>query len=490
MRREGAVAGVLLNYLPTAANYVLAIVYIVVLTRYIPLTQYGYYNALFAIVNTIGAVIPIPGINSAIAREGAIEFARGRDARPYFAASVFMSLVMSVIYAVALVAAVPIYLGNGIPPWLLGTVYVYIGAVIAQSLAGALGLYLWLVGRVATQGAGATIGMLVLRGFEVALIVIMRNVYAIAISTLLGSLAQLLYYLVNVGFIPNPIRGLGTVLSGIKGFLELGLQSWVLGYVGTLITSVMTYLVYRYLGPGSTAIYGLALAMIGSVTAMGPAVSTVLSSRVSHGIGVGVNVGRVFRDFAIPSFIASALMAQLVVLALPILPRLGIVNGDYIQSIPYASALFGSAPLFVAVTVYSSYYWVVGRGWYAVMNNLVGLGVGIATYVALHGLGLYMAVVSIYIINVITLIAYWTLERWSLRSKAVLAVGLALALTLASSWSLPIGDAPITWPTVQLIMIIATTAIAYMTKPLPTTILNQIPKPLKPLLKPFTTPSQ
>jgi O-antigen/teichoic acid export membrane protein len=200
-------------------------------------------------------------------------------------------------------------------------------------------------------------------------------------------------------------------------------------------------------------------------------------------------VGRVFRDFAIPSFIASALMAQLVVLALPILPRLGIVNGDYVQSIPYASALFGSAPLFVAVTVYSSYYWVVGRGWYAVMNNLVGLGVGIAAYVVLHSLGLYMAVVSVYVINVITLLAYWVLERWSLRSNVVLMVGLALLLTLISSWSLPIGDAPITWPTVQLITVAVTIAITYIIKPLPTTILNQLPRAMRPLLKPFTSPT-
>ncbi|WP_054842865.1 hypothetical protein [Vulcanisaeta distributa] len=77
MVKESAVVAVVLNYLPTAVNYALAIAYIVVLTRYIPLAQYGYYNALFAIINSIGALIPIPGISGAIAREGAIKYARG-----------------------------------------------------------------------------------------------------------------------------------------------------------------------------------------------------------------------------------------------------------------------------------------------------------------------------------------------------------------------------------------------------------------------------
>ncbi|WP_243668980.1 hypothetical protein [Vulcanisaeta sp. JCM 16161] len=137
MVKESTVAAVVLNYLPTAANYALAIAYIVVLTRYIPLTQYGYYNALFAIINSIGALIPIPGISGAIAREGAIEYARGGDAKPYFAAMTFMSLVMAVIYGLIIALATPLYVGNGIPKWLLGTAYIYIGTVFIQSIAGA-----------------------------------------------------------------------------------------------------------------------------------------------------------------------------------------------------------------------------------------------------------------------------------------------------------------------------------------------------------------
>lgn len=126
----------------------MAIAYIVVLTRYIPLTQYGYYNALFAIINSIGALIPIPGITGAIAREGAIEYVRGGgDAKPYFSAMVFMSLIMAVIYGLIIALATPLYIGNGIPRWMLGTAYIYVGTVFIQSIAGAWAFtYGWWVG--------------------------------------------------------------------------------------------------------------------------------------------------------------------------------------------------------------------------------------------------------------------------------------------------------------------------------------------------------
>ena len=222
MVKENTVIAVVLNYLPTTVNYALAIAYIVVLTRYIPLIQYGYYNALFAIINSISALIPIPGISGAIAREGAIEYARGDDAKLYFAVMVFMSLVMAIIYGLIIALATPVYLSNGIPSWLLGTAYIYIGVVFAQSVAGALGLYLWLMGRVASQGMGSTLNMLVMRAFQVLLIIAMRNVYALALSVLLGSLAQLLYYLGIVRGFVDPRAGIDVIRGRARYLLEFG----------------------------------------------------------------------------------------------------------------------------------------------------------------------------------------------------------------------------------------------------------------------------
>ncbi len=486
MVRENAIAAIALNYLPTAVNYALAIAYIIVLTRYIPLTQYGYYNALFAIINSIGALIPIPGITSAIAREGAIEHARGGDAEPYFAAMALMSLAMAAIYGSIIALATPIYIGSGIPRWLLGTAYIYIGAVLIQSIAGALGLYLWLLGRVVSQGFGSTLYILVMRVFQVLLIVIMRNVYALALSVLLGSLAQLLYYLGVVRGFVNPRTGVGIIRARARGFLEFGFQSWILGYMGTLSFNILTYLVYAYLGPSFAGIYGLAAVIANAVTALGPAVSTVMNSKLSRGLGIGVDVNRAFRDYAVSSFIAAVLLAQLIILALPALPMIGIISGEYVRAIPYASVLLGYTPLAVIASIYTSYYWVIGKGWHALMANLVGLGLGVLAYVALHPLGIYMAIASNYIIYALALAIFQFSAGWSVRSVNTLAMGLSLALTVVSSCTVPMTDPPITWPLTQLITITSSLVILYIIKPLPQPLINQVPRFARPFITPFT----
>ncbi len=176
----------------------------------------------------------------------------------------------------------------------------------------------------------------------------------------------------------DPLLGIDVIRRGVRGgFLEFGFQSWILGYMGTLSFNLIMYLVYIYLGPGFTGIYGLAAAIANAVTALGPAVSTVMNSRLSQGLGVGIDVGRAFREYAIPSFIAASLLAQLIVLALPALPMMGIISGEYVKSIPYASVLLGYTPLAVIASIYTSYYWVIGRGvgthcWQTLLASALG----------------------------------------------------------------------------------------------------------------------
>ncbi|WP_054842864.1 hypothetical protein [Vulcanisaeta distributa] len=380
----------------------------------------------------------------------------------------------------------PLYASNGIPGWLFGTAYIYVATVFIQSIAGALGLYLWLVGRVASQGMGSTINMLVMRVLQVLLIIVMRNVYALAISVLLGSLAQLLYYVGIVKGLVNPLLGIGVIRRGARGFLEFGFQSWILGYMGTLSFNLIVYLVYIYLGPRFTGIYGLAAAIANAVTALGPAVSTVMNSRLSQGLGAGIDVGRAFREYAIPSFIAASLLAQLIVLALPALPMIGIISGEYVRSIPYASVLLGYTPLAVIAGIYTSYYWVIGRGWYALLANVVGLGLGLLAYVILHFIGIYMAIASNYLIYVLTLVAFWFSERWNAKSINVLVIGLSLILTIISSCAVPIPDPPITWPLAQLVSISTLIIVLYLVKPLPKALIDQVPGFARPLITPFT----
>ena len=256
--------------------------------------------------------------------------------------------------------------------------------------------------------------------------------------------------------------------------------------MSTLSFNLLTYLVYIYLGPRYTGIYGLAAAIANAVIALGPAISTVMSSRISQGLGAWIDVDKTFRDYAIPSFIAASLLTQLIVLALPILPIIGIISGEYIKAIPYASILLGYTPLAVIVSIYTSYYWVIGKGWYALIANIAGLGLGVLAYIALHPLGIYMAITSNYLIYAFALLIYWLNERWSVRSMSVLAIGLSLALTIISSCAQPIQDPPITWPLTQLIAIAALLIILYVIKPLPKSLVNQVPGFTKRLIALFT----
>ena len=113
--RESPVGGVLFGYLSTAVSYAFALAYVILLTRYIPLTQYGYYNALMAMMGLIGLFFPTLGIDAAIAREGAMLHSRGSDIREHYAALFAISLTVSTAYAAALIIATPLYLASKIP---------------------------------------------------------------------------------------------------------------------------------------------------------------------------------------------------------------------------------------------------------------------------------------------------------------------------------------------------------------------------------------
>ncbi len=67
----------------------------------------------------------------------------------------------------------------------------------------------------------------------------------------------------------------------------------------------------------------------------------------------------------------------------------------------------------------------------------------------------------------------------------VLAIGLSLALTIISSCAQPIRDPPITWPLTQIIAIALLLVILYVIKPLPKSLINQLPGFTKRLIAPF-----
>ena len=50
---ESAVLGILTSYASMIVNYGLAAAYVILLTRFAPLTRYGYYSAMIALLSAI-----------------------------------------------------------------------------------------------------------------------------------------------------------------------------------------------------------------------------------------------------------------------------------------------------------------------------------------------------------------------------------------------------------------------------------------------------
>ncbi|WP_054843879.1 hypothetical protein [Vulcanisaeta souniana] len=206
--REPPVVGVVFGYLYSAVNYALALIYVIVLTRYIPpLTQYGYYNTLMAMIGMIGLFFPTLGVDAAIAREGAMLHSRGLGIDDHYAALLTISLTVSTLYATALIIAIPLYLVSRMPSEYMGLVFIYAAYVAIAGINGALSAYLWMMGRLASQGIGGIVGNIVFRGIEIALLVLLRSVYAIVIGMVIGQLVTLIYYLAIVKRLVNQVGG-------------------------------------------------------------------------------------------------------------------------------------------------------------------------------------------------------------------------------------------------------------------------------------------
>ncbi len=486
--RESPLGGVLFGYLSTAISYVFALIYVIVLTRYIPLAQYGYYNALMAIMGLIGLFFPTLGIDAAIAREGAMLHSRGLDVEDHYAALLAISLAISTAYTAALIIATPLYLASRIPSRYLGLVYLYAAYVVLSAINGAMSSYLWMTGRLATQGLGYVIGNMAFRSIEIALLVTMRSVYAILIGMVSGQAATAMYFIARVRRLPNPARGVSLIRRGLRRYLNYGFQNWLIGYLGSVGGYAITYMLYAFVGAEPVALYNIANYMLGAVTALGGSVGNVFGSRVAHAIGGGSDVERVIRDYAVAAVSVSGILAVGAALAAPLLPILGIVHGDYVQAIPYGMLLFGTAVLGPVGGMYTMYYWVSGRGWFALGVSSIGVAVNVASLFVLlslfRWLGLYAVVISTYLGSVVTVVIYLSLGRYGTTDIAVNTIVYLLpALASAISYAL----SPNSWPMYQLSIFGAAIFITYLMRPIPRSVLDQLPRDLRPILRPFTS---
>ncbi|MGC9180378.1 MAG: oligosaccharide flippase family protein [Vulcanisaeta sp.] len=486
--RESPVSGILFGYLSTAINYAFALAYVIILTRFIPLAQYGYYNAIIAMIGLIGLFFPTLGIDYAIAREGAMIHSNGLNITNHFAALLAISLTVSTLYAVAIVIATPLYIASKIPSQYTGIAYIYAIYVILSSINGAMSSYLWMTGRLTTQGLGYMIGNMAFRSLEIALLLLMRSVYAIVIGMAFGQAVTATYFLARIRHLPNPARGVGLIRRGFRNYINLGIQNWLLGYLGSVGGYAITYITYSFIGAESVALYNLAMYMLGAVTAIGGSVSTVFGSRVARAIGSGADVRHLIRDYAIASIVVSGILASGSVLVAPLLPILGIVHGSYVDAIPYGALLFGTAVLGSINSVYTTYYWVSGRGWLALEVSSTGIAISVALLIALlapfRWLGLYAVIVSSYVGSLVTTVIYLTLDRYNVLELAVsTAVYLMLPLASAVAYLLINGS----WPIYQLGLFAVVILVTYIMRPIPRSVIDQLPGFIKPVLSPFTS---
>jgi len=467
---DSAIGGILYGYAATAMNYALALLYVAFLTRYIPIDQYGYYNALIAAIGLVGMFFPTLGLDIAVAREGAAKHAERGNATEHYVALLALSLTVSTAYATAAVALMPLYASRGVPPEVLPAAYIYAAYILLAGVNDAFSNYLWMVGRVAAMAKGALIYSLTFRAAEIALIYSLRNVLAIPIAMAAGQAAALAYYLAVSERPPNPARGFKLLKAGFPRYLKLGLQQWALAYIGTATAAAVTYLVYELLGPRPAALYGAAAYMAGLTGSFTAAVTNVFGSRAAR----STNPEAALRDYLRASTFAAALIAQAAVAAAPLLTLLGIVKGDYSDAVPYGAALMAAAVPGAATSLYAFYYWTTGRETKAIAISAAGALTAVAATATLAATAhtLYAPIAAAYLSSFTALAMYAPRQ---LPTAAALTAPLA-----ATALLLP------TWPAPQLAALAALTAAAYYAKPIPRAAASQLAAPLRTLLTPFT----
>jgi len=480
-KSESAVMGIFFNYANTLVNYGFAVIYVIVLTRFVPITQYGYYNAIIAFTGIISLFFPSFGVDNAIAKEAAEAHAKGGDVNLYYSAMMTLSITITMANSIALLATIPLL---KVPSSLIPILYIIISSNLLNAFAGPMGFYLWLTQRTATQGKGMTVGSLVYRVSEIALIIIMRNVYAIAIASLLNVAATLSYYSNNVRIMPRIRHGLIVIRRNIKRFLNSGFQFWLATYLNGIGSSALSYLVYLYLGPQYSALFGISTVIIGAVSNFSQAVGNVFGSTAVHSRSLGRDVVRTAMEYSIAAIAVAGVLSIVAIAMLPLLPIIHIINGDYVAALPYAALLFGLSPLTALDGVYMMYYWIMGRGWSAVQRAAAGVVTSIILFIAMAGsMGLYAAVLASYVGFLATAVLYWLNNRpWSPRMWFTLTASTLLPTISALIYAMQ----PIYWPLPQLIIAIILVLLLLIVKPLPRSAVGQVPPILRRVITWFT----
>jgi O-antigen/teichoic acid export membrane protein len=363
---------VVVNYIPSIIDRVLAIAALAFITYFINPVQYGVFTAVQGVAFTLFLAFPIEGFNRAIAH------ATGVDA---VHAATAVAVTLSLAYAVAAIPLAVLLIRS--PLTLMYTTAV-VAAYTLLNLFNAGYVHMWVNNKTIEMGRGLMAYTLTFRVGELLLIALTRSPLAIAAAAIVGYATALVYYYRVVGGLPSLRRGLRVVKGRLRRIAIEGWQFYILRYTwGFIHNGVIGYLVYLLLGARDAAVFAVALGVAVLVTSLGDAVKNVSTA------GASITMAKA-REWAVRYTAYGAGLTALLTLLLPVATWIHIINGIYVDYIWFIAGLTASAIPSIPNGVIMMTMWLNGKGWTPTYAGTLGAIANIVTLTLLaHPLGIW-----------------------------------------------------------------------------------------------------
>jgi O-antigen/teichoic acid export membrane protein len=363
---------VVVNYIPSIIDRVLAVAALAFITYFINPVQYGVFTAVQGVAFTLFLAFPIEGFNRAIAH------VTNGDA-------VHVATAVAVILSLAYVAAaIPLAVLLVRSQFSLMYATAVVAAYTLLNLFNAGYVHMWVNNRTIEMGRGLMTYTLTFRAGELLLIALTRSPMAIAAAAIVGYATALVYYYRVVGSLPSLRRGLKAVKGRLRRIAVEGWQFYILRYTwGFIHNGIISYLVYLLLGARDAAVFAVALGVVALVTALGDAVKNVSTA------GASITMAKA-REWAMRYTTYGAGLTALLTLLLPVATWIHIINGIYVNYTWFIAGLTASTIPGITNGVIMMTMWLNGKGWVPVHAGTLGAIVNIATLTLLaHPLGIW-----------------------------------------------------------------------------------------------------
>jgi O-antigen/teichoic acid export membrane protein len=368
---------VVVNYIPSIIDRVLAIVTLAFITYFINPVQYGVFTAVQGVAFTLFLAFPIEGFNRAIAFH-----AKGDAVHAATAVAVTLSLVYAVV-------AIPLAALLVRSPLTLMYATAVVTAYILLNLFNAGYVHMWVNNRTIEMGRGLMAYTLTFRAGELLLIALTRSPLAIAAAAIAGYAVALVYYYREIGRLPSLRRGLRTIKGRFRRIAVEGWQFYILRYTwGFIHNGIIGYLAYMLLGAGDAAVFAVALGVVVLVTALGDAVKNVSTA------GASITMAKA-REWAIRYTAYGAGLTTLLTLLLPVATWIHVINGIYVDYTWFIAGLAASAIPSIPNGVIMMTMWLNGKGWYPAYAGTLGAIANVIVLTTLaHPLGIWAIVAA------------------------------------------------------------------------------------------------